>query len=100
MYKIDYLFNSLLSMSNNLLRERLKARRKELNANKTNIEDTTELEVIRTIDSGDDEDDTDRLQNVLAQQRAENLRRFEETDLREKQVFIFVVVKTLNKALF
>ena len=89
MYKVDYLFNSLLSMSNNLLRERLKARRKELNANKTNIEDTTELEVIRTIDSGDDDDDTDRLRNVLAQQRAENLRRFEETDLRETQVFIF-----------
>ena len=78
-------------MSNNLLRERLKARRKELNANKTNIEDTTELEVIRTIDSGDDDDDTDRLRNVLAQQRAENLRRFEETDLRETQVFIFVL---------
>ena len=89
MYKVDYLFNSLLSMSNNLLRERLKARRKELNANKTNIEDTTELEVIRTIDSGDDDDDTDKLRNVLAQQRAENLRRFEETDLRETQVFIF-----------
>ena len=89
MYKVDYLFHSLLSMSNNLLRERLKARRKELNANKTNIEDTTELEVIRTIDSGDDDDDTDRLRNVLAQQRAENLRRFEETDLRETQVFIF-----------
>ena len=93
MYKVDNLFNSLLSMSNNLLRERLKARRKELNANKTNIEDTTELEVIRTIDSGDDEDDTDRLQNVLAQQRAENLRRFEETDLRETQVFIFYLRK-------
>ena len=79
-------------MSNNLLRERLKARRKELNANKTNIgsEDTTELEVIRTINSGeDDDDDTDRLRNVLAQQRAENLRRFEETDLRETQVFTY-----------
>ena len=89
MYNVDDLFYSLLNMSNNLLRERLKARRKELNANKTNVEDTTELEVIRTIDSGDeDDDDTDRLRNVLAQQRAENLRRFEETDLRETQVFL------------
>ena len=98
MYNVDDLFYSLLNMSNNLLRERLKARRKELNANKTNVEDTTELEVIRTIDSGDeDDDDTDRLRNVLAQQRAENLRRFEETDLRETQVFC--ICKILYKRL-
>ena len=42
---------------------------------------------MKTINSGDeDDDDTDRLRNVLAQQRAENLRRFEETDLIETPV--------------